>query len=165
MNDNFYAQLAIWSQIAGSIAFIAVLVWLWIKFLTPAVVASRDRKNAELAEAEKRRDTAAEEVQVAQRELATSGTEVDAIRARAVGDGAQYREHIVADAVSEGDRLVRNARGELARGRLAAREILRDELVAKALEIARGSARDLGPDTNRRLVGEAVESLERGGAA
>src|SRR5580704_11718982 len=48
MSDNFYAQLAIWSQIAGSIAFIAVLVWLWIKFLTPAVVASRDRKNAEL---------------------------------------------------------------------------------------------------------------------
>jgi F0F1-type ATP synthase membrane subunit b/b' len=164
MSDAFYTQVAVWSQILGSVAFILVLIWLWNKYLTPAVIASRDRKNAELADAEKRRDAAAEEVEVAQREVAATKGEVEAIRSRAARDADQFRARVLAEAQAEGDRLVRNAGGELARGRYAARETLREELVAKALEIARTSASGLGPDANRHLVGEVVESLERGSA-
>jgi len=165
MSDAFYTQLAVWSQVAGSLVFIVFVIWIWNKYITPAVLASRDRKNAELAEAEKRRDAAADEVQLAQRELTNSASEVETIRARAVADAQAYRARLLVEAETEGQRVVRNAGGELARGRMAARETLREELVAKALEIARNSARDLDADTNRRLVGEVVASLERGSDA
>ena len=164
MNGAFYAQLAIWSDILSAVIFLAVLVWLWVKYLTPASMASRDRKNAELLEAERKRDAAKAEVEAARRELEVAGSDAAAIRARAERDAIRARERIVSDAAVEGDRVVRNAEGELGRGRLAARERLRDELLARALEIARESAKKLGAGPDRRLVGEVIDSLERGNA-
>jgi F0F1-type ATP synthase membrane subunit b/b' len=164
MNGAFYAQLAIWSDIASAVIFLAVLVWLWVKYLTPAIIASRDRKNAELLETVQRRDAVKAEVEVARRELGTAEGEVTAIRARAGHDSARLRERTVSEAAAEGERVVRNAEGELGRGRLAARERLRDELLARALEIARESAKKLGEGPDRRLMGEVIDSLERGNA-
>ena len=163
MTDQQYTNLAVWSQILGAFAFLAVAVWVWMRFLAPAVVASRDRKNAELAEAERARDIAKEEIDVARRELAVAASEAQAIRSRGHGDAKALQERVLADAIREGERLVRNAEGELERGRRAARETLRLELIAKALEIARESAARLGDDANRRLVGDVVETLEREG--
>jgi F0F1-type ATP synthase membrane subunit b/b' len=164
MSDQFYQQVAIWSQVLGSVAFMVLLVYIWIRFVTPAVLKSRDAKNAELTEAERRRDAAKEEIDEARRELARATAEAQSIRNRGAGDAQALRERILADAKREGERQVRNAEGELERGRLAAREALRAELIAKALEIARESASRLSEDTNRRLVGDVVETLERGGA-
>jgi len=165
MTNAFYAQLAIWSDVLSAVLFLAFLVWLWVKFLTPAIIASRDRKNAELLQTERRRDEAKAEVQVAQRELETAGGDAAAIRARAEHDAALARERIISDAALEGDRLVRNAEGELDRGRLAARDRLREELVAKALEIARESAKSLGDETDRRLMSGVISSLESAGGS
>jgi F0F1-type ATP synthase membrane subunit b/b' len=156
--------LARWSQILGSLAFIAVVIWLWIRFLAPAVVASRDRKNAELADAERRRDETKEEIDVARRELASATSEAQAIRSRGERDAQALSERVLAEAKAEGERQVRNAGGELERSRSAAREALRAELIAKALEIARASAANIDENTNRRLIGDVVETLERGGA-
>lgn len=161
MSDGLYETIAIWSDVVSALLFLAVLVWMWNKFLVPAVVASRDRKNAELAEAEKRRDAAKEEAVLAQAQLASADGDVASITERARHDAAALNERLVAESRAEGERLVRNAGGELDRGRLAAREKLREELVAKALEIARTSAANLDEKTNARLVGEVVDSLER----
>ncbi|MGP6155944.1 MAG: hypothetical protein ACLPYS_00140 [Vulcanimicrobiaceae bacterium] len=163
MNENFYQSLAIWSQVLGSIAFLVVIVWLWVRFVNPAVVASQERKNAELAEAEKRRDETKEEVEVAQRELLAADGDVAAIHQRAEVDARRVYERIVAEARSEGQRVVRNAGGEMERRRTAARERLRAELFEKAIAIAREGAGRLDDATNERLVGEVVETIERGG--
>jgi F-type H+-transporting ATPase subunit b len=163
LNANFYQSLAIWSQVLGSIAFVVVLVWLWVRFVNPAVVASQERKNAELAEAEKRRDDTKEEVEVAQREVLAADADVVAIRERAEGDAKRVHERILAEAQSEGQRVVRNAQGELERRRTAARERLRAELFERAIAIAREGAGRLDDSTNQRLVGEVVETIERGG--
>jgi F-type H+-transporting ATPase subunit b len=161
MTDASYEQLAVWSQVLGSIAFLVVLVYLFRRFVAPAVAASKERKNAELAEAERRRDAARDLVAVAQHELAVADDDVQAIRERAARDAARERERIVEDAKGEGERLLRNADGELDRGRAAAQEILRDELLAKALEIAREAAAKVDPATNERLVAGVVATLER----
>ncbi|MFY9779791.1 MAG: hypothetical protein WAJ85_04685 [Candidatus Baltobacteraceae bacterium] len=165
MNDNFYQSLAIWSQVLGSVAFVVVLVWLWVRFVNPAVVASQERKNSELAEAEKRRDETKEEVEVAQREVLAADGDVLAIRERAQLDARRVYERIVEEARSEGQRVVRNAQGEMERRRTAARERLRAELFEKAIAIAREGAGRLDDATNERLVGEVVESIERGGGS
>jgi hypothetical protein len=58
---------------------------------------------------------------------------------------------------------LRNADGELERGRAAARERLRDDLLQKAIAIARRAAADVDDTTNRRLVSEAVDRVDPGG--
>jgi F-type H+-transporting ATPase subunit b len=164
MNDVFYEHVATWSQILGSFAFLAVVVFLWIKLLTPAVLSAQIQKNAELSEAEKRRDAAREQAALAEAELAAAGGDVGAIAARAARDAQHLREKILAEAKAEAERLIRNAEGELGRGRLSARELLREELLTKALQMARESAAGMPESDNARLVSQVVESLERGAA-
>jgi F-type H+-transporting ATPase subunit b len=160
MNQAFYEQVALWSQVLGAVAFLAVVVWGWFRFVTPAVIAARDQKNAELLEAEKRRDAARVEVETARRELEAAAADIAAIRARAEHDVALLRERTLSEARAEGERVVRNAEGELERSRLAARERLREELLARALEIARASAKNVGDETDRRLTSDVISSLE-----
>jgi F0F1-type ATP synthase membrane subunit b/b' len=160
---NFYQSLAIWSQVFGSLAFVAVLLWLWVRFVQPAVVASQARNNADLAEAEKRRDLAEEEVEVARHELLAADADVVAIRERGAHDAGRLYQRIIDEARNEGQRTVRNAQGELERRRASARERLRADLFEKAIAIAREAAGRLDDATNQRLVGEVVETIERGG--
>jgi len=161
MSDSLYETVAIWSDVVSAILFVAVLVWMWNKFLTPAILASQERKNAELAEAERRRDTAKDDAVLAQSQLASADGDVRSIGERAARDVAAVGEKIVSEARAEGERLIRNAGGELERSRSAARDRLREELVARALEIARSAAGKLDEKTNARLVGDVVDSLER----
>jgi F0F1-type ATP synthase membrane subunit b/b' len=157
---GLYEQIALWSQVLGSIAFIVVVLYLFRRFVAPAVVASQARKNAELIEAEQRRDAAKGDVGVAQRELEAAQHEVAAILERAGVDGKRERERLIAEATSEGERLVRNAQGELARGREAARVALRDELLEKALTVARESApRRIDAGKDYELVEAVLASI------
>ena len=164
MTDAFYEQLSTGSQVVASILFIVALVILWRKYLTPAVLASQARKNAEIADAEARRDAARAETTVAQAEVAKADDDARAIRARAQTDATRTREKILADAKAEAERLAHNADGELERGRTAARDRLRTDLLEKAMQIAREASAHLDEATNRRLIGEAVDAAERGNA-
>ncbi|HMD03321.1 MAG TPA: hypothetical protein VKG44_10190, partial [Candidatus Baltobacteraceae bacterium] len=125
MSQAFYAQLAVWSEIAGSLAFLAVLVYVWQRFITPAVIASQERKNAELAETERRRDSARAQVGEAERALRAADDDVKQIAARAEHDAAAERTRALSEAKADGERLVRNAEGELGRQRAATRDALR----------------------------------------
>jgi len=164
VSDRFYEQLAIGSQVVASILFIIILVWLWFRFLSPAVAASQARKNAELLDSEKRRDDAKAEIEVARAEVDTAQGDARGITARAEADAARLHDRIVADAKADGERIVRNAEGELERGRAAAREQFRDELLERAVRIARRAAEHVDDATNRRLVGEAIETVDRPGS-
>jgi len=164
MSDGFYEALATWSQVGGSIAFIIVLVYLFQRFVAPAVTASQARKNAELADAERRRDAAREDVNVAKAEREAAESAAAAIAERASRDAQRVQARIVADATAEGERLLRNAGGELDRARTAARDRVHDELLQRALSIAREAANKLDDAANARLVGGVLGKLERGAA-
>lgn len=161
MNEAFYAQVALWSTVGGALAFIGCIMYGWIRFIAPAVIAAQERKNAELVEAEARRDALKAEVEVAKGELAVADADVVAIATRARRDAERLRQTIVDDARSEGKRLVRNAEGELDRSRLTAREALHHELLTLALQHAREAAAVLEEPTQRRLIERTVASLER----
>ncbi len=165
MNEAFYAQVALWSTVGGALVFLGCLVYGWMRFVAPAVIAAQEKRNAELVEAETRRDALKVEVDVAKGELALADADVVAIKARATRDAERIRQAIVDDARTEGERLVRNAEGELDRGRLTAREDLHHELLSLALAHAREAAGSLETETRRRLIDDAVESLERRAAS
>jgi F0F1-type ATP synthase membrane subunit b/b' len=163
--DAFFETVALWSQVAGAIVFLVVLILLFRKYLIPAVVANEQARNAEIVDAEKRlarmRADAAKarvEVEVADRDAAEILSRVERIAAR-------DRAHVLAAANAEGDRLVRNAEGELERARLVARDRLRIEFIEKALAQARAEApARVDAAMNSELVRRTVDDLARGNA-
>jgi F0F1-type ATP synthase membrane subunit b/b' len=160
--DPFYEMLARWSQILGAFAFIAVLIYLFRKFLAPAVTAAEASKNAEIEEMEHRRAVAAADLDAAKSETADTAARAASIRERGSHDAASERERILAD----GERSLVNAEGELVRGRASANERLRTRILEHALEIAReGAAKRVDAATNERIIASVIDSIENEGAA
>jgi len=163
---TFYQQLAQWSEIVGGFAFIVVAILLFQKYVMPAVRAGQVAVNADLVEAEHRRDVLKAEVGKARAEVEAADRDAQAIRARAQADAGRERQRLLNEAQADGERAVASARGELARARLAAQALLRSEFVGRALESARAkAAQRIDSATNARLVSSTVETLMRDAVA
>jgi F-type H+-transporting ATPase subunit b len=156
-----YEAIAVWSEILASVLFIIAMIWIFAKWVRPAVIAAEAKKNADLLTAEHQRNEARDEVSNAQRRLAEANAEVESIQARARADGQRERDRILADARVEGERVVHNANGELARGRVASRESYRDELLRDALRIATERAgREIDETANFGIVKRVLDAVD-----
>ncbi|MBV8637133.1 MAG: hypothetical protein JO322_03550 [Candidatus Eremiobacteraeota bacterium] len=160
-----YEQIAKWSDIVSAILFLAVLVWLWMKYIAPAVLAAQANQNRLLAEAERHRDEAKAALDLLRQEIEGAKHDADLIAERASNQAEHESGVTIAEANEAGERMLRNAQGELERARAAAREQLREELAAKALDLARREAETrVDGGVNARLVDQFVASLEHGAA-
>jgi F-type H+-transporting ATPase subunit b len=158
-----YEAIAQYSEIIGGFAFVIVMVWLFRKFVLPAVRAGEVARNSDLVNAERRRETLRDEVAKARGEVEAADRDALAIAARAETDARHEHETIVAEGRREATRLLRNAQGELERGRIAARDRLRIEFIEKALNRARALATaELSDAANVRLVTKTVDELTAG---
>ena len=156
----FFDAVARWSQILGAIAFFAVLIWLFRKYLMGAVHAAEAQRNAELAASERRREQVKSEVAQARAAVEAADRDAVSIKARVAEDAQHEAERIVADAKADGERLVHNAEGELQRARLSAQAQLRHEFIERALQLARHEAgARIDERTNARLVTATLESI------
>jgi F0F1-type ATP synthase membrane subunit b/b' len=161
-----YDVIAQWSEIIGGIGFVIVAVWLFRKFAFPAVRAGETARNADLGNAERRRDDLRAEVTAATAARDAAVREAESIAVRAQGDAAREHDTILADARREGTRLLHNAQGELERARRAARDQLRIEFIEKALLRARELASTRIDDAvNAKLVARTVDDLSAGRGA
>lgn len=159
-----YQAIAEWSQVASAVLFLGVLVWLWVKFIQPAVLAAQAAQNARINEAERHRDEARAALDGLQREIGTAQQDAEAIKDRVAALVTAEREAVLREAREAGERALRDAEGELARARAAARVQLRDELVEKALRLAReNAARRIDAAADKKLASSFVQSLERSG--
>jgi F0F1-type ATP synthase membrane subunit b/b' len=158
-----YDVIAQWSEIIGGIAFVIAAVWLFRKYALPAVRSAAIARNADLVNAEKRRDDLRAEVAAATAARDAALQEAQAIALRAQGDAQREADAIVDDARREGARLLQNAAGELERGRIAARDQLRIEFIEKALLRARELASaQVTAAVDARLVHKTVDDLSAG---
>jgi F-type H+-transporting ATPase subunit b len=156
-------QLAMWSQIVGAIVFIVVAVLIWNKYIAPGVKAYQAAKNAEVAEAEARRDQLRADVEAARATVAQAEADARMIRERMETAAQHDREKAIAEAHAEAQRVVRNAAGEHDRAALAARDRLRVEFIERALVQARLEApQRVSDELNRKLVETTVADLTRG---
>jgi len=159
-----YEAIAEWSQVASAVLFLAVLVWMWFKFIQPAVLAAQAAQNARVNEAERHRDEAKAALEGLHGEIGLAQQDALAIKDRIAAFAAAEREAILREAREAGERALRDAEGELARARAAARVQLRDELVEKALGLARETAaRRMDDAADKKLSSSFVQSLERSG--
>jgi F0F1-type ATP synthase membrane subunit b/b' len=158
-----FEAIAQYSEIIGGFAFVIVAVWLFRKFVLPAVRAGQISRNADLVNAERRRDALRDEVGKARGEVEAADRDALAIAERAETDARHEHDTIVAEGRREATRLLQNAQGELDRARFAARDALRIELIERALNRARAlAAADLNPARDLRLVEKTVDELTAG---
>jgi len=157
---TFYDQLAQWSEIVGGFAFIAVAIMLFQKYVLPAVRAAQIASNADLVNAEQRREALKADVVKARGEVEEADRDARAIKERGAGDATRERERLLAEAQADGERTVVNARNELERARLAAQAQMRAEFIQRAVQLARAKAASrIDAAVNARLVGATVQAL------
>ena len=163
MSDpQFYVRIALWSQVVAAVLFICFLVWLWMKFLQPAVMAAQERQNKQIAEAERHRDEAKAMLDLLRTQISGAEHDAEAIKQRAVAQAKREYDAAVAEATEAGERALANSKGELERARASARDRLRHEILDRALAQARQDAeRRIDTRTNARLVNEFLGSLEQ----
>ncbi|MFY9711480.1 MAG: hypothetical protein WAK88_15045, partial [Candidatus Cybelea sp.] len=84
MSDSqLYIQIAVWSQAASSIVFIAVLVYMWTRFIEPVLMAAQERSNRQIAEAERHRDEVKGALTALHEEIRSAGRDAELIAQRA----------------------------------------------------------------------------------
>lgn len=161
-----YEKIAEYSQIASAVLFVAVMVWIWMKFIQPAIVAAQENQNAKLAEAERHRDEAKAALDSLQGELQNAQRDAEAIKQRVAGQAEIERGSTLREAREAGERAARSAEGELARSRAAAREQLRGDLLERALDLARVQAAErVDARVNADLVASFLRTIERDGGS
>ena len=159
-----YEQIALWSRLICTVAFFAVLYWVFIKYLMPALAAAHAARNEVIAGAERRREAARKKAEDSKRDLALADTDAVGIIGRAEEQSRHERARLLREAEETGQRIVRNAEGELERALYAARQRMRTTFVDKALERAESEAtRKVDATLNARLVEDFVKRLEHGG--
>lgn len=162
MSDpQLYVRIALWSQVVAAVLFIGFLVWIWVKYLQPAVLAAQERQNKQIAEAERHRDEAKATLELLRNQIDGAAHDAEAIKARAVAQAKREYDAAVAEAKDAGERALANSKGELDRARASARDQLRREILDRALSQARRDAeRRVDAPTNARLVSDFLGSLE-----
>lgn len=162
MSNGSYVQIAIWSQVISSVLFMGVLIWLWFKFIQPAILAAQDRQNKQIAEAERHRDEAKAMLELLRNDIESARRDAELIKSRVDAQGAREHDAILAETREAGDRSVRDAQAEFGRSLAAARDRLRAEILEKALRRARAEAAHRVDKTiDARLVERFAASLER----
>ena len=163
MSDaRLYLQIAVWSQIVSSIVFIGVLVFMWFRWFLPVVMAAQERSNRQIAQAERHRDEVKGALEALNAEIDTARHDAQLIEERAKTRAEHERQLSLSESTDAGERLLADAGRELERARAAARYQLRDEIVERALRLARNEAAALaGPAMDARFVDAVTGSLER----
>jgi F0F1-type ATP synthase membrane subunit b/b' len=161
-SSQLYFQIAVWSQIVSSVVFIAALVYMWMRFVMPVVLAAQARSNRQIAEAERHRDEVKGALETLRGEIESARHDAQLIEQRASGRAEHERQSLLQEATEAGNRLLADAGRELERARTAARHRLRDDLIERALRRARDDAvRRVGPAFDARLIDRFTGSLER----
>lgn len=159
-----YELIAEYSQIASAFLFLAAMIWIWMKFIQPAVVTAQENANARLAEAERHRDQAKNSLESLRTAVSDAEQDAQSIRQRTQLQAQAEREAIVRESREAGERAVRSAEGELDRARAAARIKYRDELLDGALQLARTESKArVDARVNERLIANFLDSIAHGG--
>ena len=162
MSDaRLYFHIAVWSQIISSVFFIGVLVFIWYRWLLPVFLAAQERSNRQIAEAERHRDEVKGALEALRAEIESAHRDAELIEQRASEHADHESRLLLKEATEAGERALADGEHELDRARAAARQLLRDELVERALQLARGdAARRMGPALDARVIDRFTRSLE-----
>lgn len=162
MSPQLYITIAIWSQIVSSVVFVGALIFMWFRWILPAVVAAQERSNRQIAEAERHRDEVKAALETLHREIETAHHDAELIGQRVAARVEHERQAVLEEAGEAGERALDDARRELERALAAGRRRLRDDLVERALKLAREDAmRIAGPALDARFVDRFTGSLEQ----
>jgi F0F1-type ATP synthase membrane subunit b/b' len=159
---TFYEKVSVASQFFSAILFALIMVWMWIKFIAPALKVAQDNENKQIALTELHLEESKAALDLLRQQNEGAARDAESIRKRAVELAAYERAIALAEAKESGERVLHNASGELDRARAAGRERLRIELVDRVLGIARARAiQRVDGATDAKLIASFVASVEK----
>jgi F0F1-type ATP synthase membrane subunit b/b' len=159
---SFYETVAVVSQTLSALVFAAILVWVWFKYVMPAIRAAQEAENGRIAEAQRHLEESRAAIGLLKTEIEGAKRDAASIRLRAGEQGEHERIALLAETREAGERSLAGADGELDRALFSARERLRADLLQKALRMARSEASDrIDARMNAKLVDNFVTTLER----
>ncbi len=135
-----YNAISVASQGLSALLFMGVLIFLWFKFAQPAVAAAQEAQNREIEENERHRDESRAAIARLRQEMMDARDDAQAIAERVAIQAERERVQALAEARESGERALNNARGELDLARANAAVQLRDEMLERALVLARSDA-------------------------
>ena len=163
---TFYEKVSVASQFFSAILFALIMVWMWIKFIAPALKVAQDNENKQIALTELHLEESKAALGLLRQENEGAARDAESIRKRAAELAAYERAIALAEAKESGERVLHNASGELDRARAAGRERLRTELVDRVLGIARARAiQRVDGATDAKLIASFVASVEKSNAS
>jgi F-type H+-transporting ATPase subunit b len=156
-----YPGLELW-KFADLAIFITVGIVVLRKPLANALSARRDAIRSEIAQAEKERAQAAEQLAEAQALLAHADADVEAARKQALAEVTQERQRQAEAAETEIARLKTQAEREIELARKASRRNLEQFLATRSLQLAKQSViSQLRPEDDDRFIRERLDELRR----
>jgi F0F1-type ATP synthase membrane subunit b/b' len=134
---------------------------MWFRWVLPVLMAAQERSNAQIAEAERHRDEVKAALETLRGEIETARHDAALIEQRADARAEHERQALLQEAKEAGERALADAGRELGRARAAARQTYRDDLVERALLLARqDAAARVDAAVDARLVDRFAGSLE-----
>jgi F0F1-type ATP synthase membrane subunit b/b' len=135
---------------------------MWYRWLLPVFMAAQERSNHAIAQAEQHRDEVKGALEALREAIEAARRDAELIERRAAEHAEHERQLVLKEAADAGERALADANRELERARAAGRQRLRDELVERALGLARSEARKrVSPALDARFVERFTGSLER----
>jgi F-type H+-transporting ATPase subunit b len=148
-------------QVVNFLILLAVLYRFAYKPLVATLEARSAAIKQQLAEAQAAREAAQRQLAEFEARLAAAQAEAQTMRERALREAAETRERLTAEARQEATRLLESARIEIEQNVRRAKNELRAEVGALAVEIAeRLIQKSLRDDDHRRLIQDALARID-----
>jgi len=156
-----YPGLEIWKFLNLAI-FTAGAIYVLRRPISAALATRRDAIRQELVTAQTEREQALARVTEAEDLLSRVDEHVAAIRSQAVNEAKTERERLASAALSEIEKLKRQAQRETEVAEKLARKELRQFLAQRSVELARETVRDqMRPEDDTLLIKENIGDLRR----
>jgi F-type H+-transporting ATPase subunit b len=153
-----------WAKLAFSTINLAIFLYILVRFVWPNVKELLRTRRSEIVDLLEKASKAKAEAEQLKREwesrIANLNTEIEALRRQAEADIAGERERILEATRKVAEAIRRDAARTAEQEVRNAEAMLRQEVAAQAIAVAKDLARQrVGAEEQRRLVGEFIEQV------
>ncbi|MDE2572758.1 MAG: hypothetical protein KGM44_09590 [bacterium] len=157
-----FGTLEFSAKVIDFVVFVALLVWLWMKYARPQLEAASEAENARIMAIEEALAKAKADAEAAREARRAADAERDQILRNAEESGVRDVAQQISDAEAQAGRIRAYAEGEVERQRYAASVQLRIEMIEEALAKARADAASRGDEAlQASLVQRFLDDLAR----
>jgi len=156
--------MSINATLIGQMITFTLLVWLTMKYIWPPIIAAMEERKAKIAEGLAAAERGQEEIKLAEKKAVTLLREAKSSSAEIISNAQKRANELVEDAKlqakAEGERILEAARAQVEQEILLAKDNLRKEVAALALQAAEQILKEeIDKAKHQNILNRAAEQL------